>query len=253
VCGGDEDGPKIVVGAWNDLRAAILVTLVITSALSLDAQIAVTLIRGPDGREEIIVDNNSTLGLMAFVVYAKELHPGEPVSTPLLVYSDAIDPGTKPLPPSEQRVAVVKWSTSPGGHVFEKPVIATGIFADGTTTGNTALIARLISRRSNMLLAVQTGLDILADALPSTVSEDQLIQRFGKMADSLNRWYLPPEQQAARAVYLSMLAELMDLPRQLAGSALPASFVVQETEKLRQRRVTLLESQPALAGVSLVR
>lgn len=234
------------------MQSMIMTMFVVACGFSLDAQIAATLNHSPGGLEEIMIENNSTTSLVAFVVYTKELHPAEP-STPLLVYSDVIDLETKPLPPKEERVVAVRRPVLPGGHIFEEPIITAGIFADGTAAGDTALITRLISRRSNMLLAIETALDTLSDAVTHNVSGDRLIEKFRTMADSLNRWYLPAEQQAGRGIYLSLVGKLTDLPKQPVGSLLPPSFVAQETSGLRQRRVNLLETKPSLADAALVR
>jgi len=81
----------------------------------------------------------------------------------------------------------------------------------------------------------------------------QLIEQFRKLADSLNRWYLPPEQQVGRSLYQSIVGKLMDLPEAPGGSPFPpSSFVAEETVKLNRQRVTLLESQPSLADAALI-
>ena len=80
----------------------------------------------------------------------------------------------------------------------------------------------------------------------------QLIEQFRKLADSLNRWYLPPEQQVGRSLYQSIVGKLMDLPEAPGGSPFPpSSFVAEETVKLNRQRVTLLESEPGLADAFL--
>ena len=63
-----------------------------------------------------------------------------------------------------------------------------------------------------MLLAVETALETLSDAGRFKVPRDRLIAQFGKMADSLNRWYLSAEQQVGRSLYQSIAAQLRALP-----------------------------------------
>jgi len=46
-----------------------------------------------------------------------------------------------------------------GRRLLEDSVVAAGIFADGATTGDAALLTGLLSRRSNMLQAVEMALE----------------------------------------------------------------------------------------------
>jgi hypothetical protein len=114
------------------------------------------------------------------------------------------------------------------------------------------LLARLLLRRSNMLLAVETALETLSDAGRYNIPRDQLIKHFRKMADAVNHSYLPLEQQVGRGLYQSIAGKLMSLPEGQVGSPFPPStFVEQETAMLRQQRVTLWESQPSLVDAAL--
>ena len=140
-----------------------------------------------------------------------------------------------------------------GRCLLEEPIVAAGIFADGTTTGDAALLTRLILRRSSMLLAVETALQTLLDAGRHILPRDRLIAQFKRLADSLNRWYLPPEQQVGRGLYQSIAGKLMNLPEMQVGSPFPPStFVAQETAALNRQRVTLLRSQPSLADAAFI-
>ena len=68
------------------------------------------------------------------------------------------------------------------------------------------------------------------------------------LANSLDRWYIPREQQVGRSVYQSIIAKLMDLPAVQEGSPFPpSSFVAQEVATLHQKRVALMQSQPSLS------
>ena len=136
--------------------------------------------------------------------------------------------------------------------LFEPPVIS-AIFADGSTTGDTALLSRLVSRRGSMLQAVELAHEILADAGRHNVPRDQLVKQFRMMADSLNHWYLPPEQQVGGTLYKSVAEKLMNLPQQQVGSAFPPStFVDQALTELNRQRVALLESQPDLGLLAAI-
>jgi len=174
-----------------------------------------------------------------------------------MVYMDtAVDTMATPLLPNQERTVPVPIRFRPEGPVedlFEQPIVTAGIFADGTTTGDAALLTRLLSRRSNMLAAVETAMDMLSDAGRHNVPRDHLIEQFKKMARSVSHWYLPPEQQAGRDLYQSIIGKLMNLPDEPVGSAFPPSaFVEQETAMLNRQRVTLSESQPSLADAALI-
>lgn len=187
---------------------------------------------------------------------------------PFVVYSDPlIEPVTKPLPASEERVitlgkfmlkapagGIQVWNTA-GVQVWnvEEPILTAGIFADGSTTGDAALLSRLMLRRSSMLLAVEMALEALYDAGRQGVSRYQLIVQFKKMTDALHRWYLTPEQQIGLRVYQPILGKLVNMPGTQEGSPDPlANLIAEETAMLRQQRVTLSESQPSLADEALI-
>ncbi|MGH9663378.1 MAG: hypothetical protein ACRD9L_03015 [Bryobacteraceae bacterium] len=239
------------------MKAVIAVASALACALSLDAQIAATLNHLPDGVDEVRIRNNSAIGLVAFVVTVRHVSQS-PYSNnaPFVMYSDPlIKPATKQLLAGEERVAMVNgFRDRSGRHLgLLEPAIAAGILADGTPVGDATLLSRLILRRSNMLLAVETTLEMLSDAGRRNVPRDQLIERFGKMADSVSHWYLPPEQQVGRSLYQSIAGKLMNLPEEQAGAPFPpAAFVAQETALLRRQRVKLLESEPSLSDATLI-
>jgi len=251
------------------MKTVISLASVLACAFSLDAQITTTLKHLPDGLDEVRIRNNSATSLVAFVVSVKQAprSAGSPLALdlatrkePFVVYSDpVIEPATRPLPASEERVAMVS-GVAPrdssgrrllphsGRRLLEDSIVTAGIFADGAVTGDAALAYRLMLRRSTMLLAVEIALETLSDAGRHNVPRDQLIEQFRKMADFLNRSYLSPEQQVGRDLYQSLMGKLMNLPEVQVGSPFPpTAFVAQETAMLNQQRVTLLESQPSLA------
>ena len=248
------------------MKTAISVASVLACAFSLDAQITTRLNHLPDGLDEVRIRNNSATSLVAFVVSAKWETPG-PSELPFVVYSDPlIEPSAKPLAASEERVVKALRVAGPPSRgasrklgparpirLLEDSLVSAEIFADGVTSGDGALITRLMLRRSNYLLAVEITLETLSDAGRRNVSRDHLIGQFKKMADSLRRWYLLPEQQIGLGVYQSIIGKLMSLPEgQLGAPFPPATFVEEETTTLRQCRVTLSESQPSLADAARI-
>jgi hypothetical protein len=128
-----------------------------------------------------------------------------------------------------------------------------GVYADGSTTGDQGLLVRLMLRRSNLLLAIETTIDILRDAGSRNVPRNQLLKQFSLLTDSLNRWYVPAEQQTGRSVYQTMVTKLENLPEGPLGSPFPPSeFVARETTGLNRQRTSLLEAQPSLADSTLL-
>jgi hypothetical protein len=181
------------------------------------------------------------------------------ITAPFVVYSDPlIEPASRPLPANEERVTLaMHMQMRIGGRLgvwsLEEPVVAAGIFSDGATTGDPALLSLLMLRRSNMLLAVETALEALSNAGRQGIPRYQLIVQFKKMTDSLHRWYLPAEQQIGLRVYQPILGKLMNMPGGNDRSPDPlATLLEEETAMLRQQRVTLSESQPSLADVALI-
>jgi len=249
------------------MKAVFSVASVLACAFSLGAQITSTLKHLPEGWAEVWIRNNSATSLEAYVVTVKQV-PAEYYSSnaPFVVYSDPLtEPTTRPLPPGDDRMVMASGVARTAAALdrprcrgacsrLEEPIVAAGILASGATTGDAALLTRLMLRRSNMLQAVETALEILCDAGRHNVPRDQLIEQFKKMANSLNRWYLPPEQQVGRDLYESIAGKLMDLPEMQVGSPFPPTpFVAQETAMLNQERVALMESQPSLADAALIR
>jgi hypothetical protein len=257
------------------MKVAALIASVFVCAFSLDAQITATLNQLPDGSSEIRIRNNSAVNVDAFATSVNcVLHSsaGPDSPNPVIVYVDSITdvfpaidvrtPGQTvigPLAPNQERTVA---QAGQAGKTFrgifnvrlcEDRIAAAGILADGTTTGDAALLTGLILRRSNMLLAVETALEKLSYAGRQGMLRKQLLEQFKSMADSVSsRWYLPPEQQIGLRVYQSIIGKLVDLPEIQDGSPDPlATFLAAETAMLRQRRVALSESQPSLADTFL--
>src|SRR5262249_33277531 len=133
--------------------------------------------------------------------------------------------------------------------LFELPIVSTAIYADGTTAGDEALLHRLLVRRGNMLQAVELAQKILADAGQRNLPRAQLTGQFQTLANSLNHWYLPPEQQVGRDLYQSIAGKLIGLPDVRLGEAFPPTeFVNREVAELGRLRTVLLQSQPSLAS-----
>jgi hypothetical protein len=249
------------------MKTAISTASVLAFAFSLNAQVTATLkicdtsvaISCPlgDGSSELRIRNDRAVGLSAFAIALNP--PDGPVENgPRLVFVDTeIDTAANPVLP-KQEILVSGWAPLVRNrrrtHITpEQPLVSAGVFADGATTGDMDLLRRLILRRANMLQAVEASLDVLSDAGKHNVPRDQLIGQFQTMADSLDHWYLPPEQHAGRSLYQSIVGKLINLPAEGVGSAFPpTAFVVEETAMLRQWRVTLLESQPNLAGAARI-
>lgn len=245
------------------MKTVISVASVLLSAFSLDAQITATLNRLRNDLTEIRIRNNSAVSLSAFAIRLNYVPRCAQNRAPVIVYVDpAIDTAMRPLPPNQERT--VEPGPTAGGcfangkmvisfPLFEQPVLTAGIFGDGTTTGDPALLTRLLSRRSSMLQEVEMALGTLVDAGRRNVPRDQLIEQYKKFARSVSHWYLPPEQQVGRDLYQSIIGKLVDLPEQPLGSPFPpAAFIEEETAMLNRQRVTLLESQPSLADAALI-
>jgi hypothetical protein len=263
----DDLGKKRAAGR-NGMYTVISVTPVLACAFSLSAQITVAVNRFHDGLPaEITIRNNSAVGLTAFAItvnhVARSSTAIDPVShKPFIVHvppayvDTAMDTATQPLLPNQQhtfRTGILIRPELPTDVFEQQPIVTAGIFADGTTTGDAALLTKLMLRRSNMLLAVETTLETLSHAGRHNVPRDPLIGQFRKMADSLNRSYLAPEQQVGRDLYQSIIGKLMNLPEGQVGSPFPpGTFVAQETEMLNRLRFTLMESQPRLADAALI-
>jgi len=195
------------------MQTSVSIAWLLVCACSLEAQITTTLNRLPNGVEEVRIRNNSPTSLVAYAVTVNRV-PQNPYASnaPFVVYSDPLlDPDAKPLPAGEERV-VMAMSDRPlptytgklrfvpfvaATHNLEEPVAAAGILDNGATTGDAALLRTIVVRRSNMLQAIETALEMLSDVGKHNVPREQLIERFKKMAVSARRWYIPPEQRVA--------------------------------------------------------
>jgi hypothetical protein len=165
------------------------------------------------------------------------------------VYSDEL---TDEKPPKQEVVFIPPYVTPRGGKPilprFSHPAVAAGIFADGATTGDADLIRRLVLRRCLLLQAVETSLEMIADAGRHNVSRSRMIADFKRMSESVRRWYLPQEQQVGARVYQPIVGKLINLAEGPLGSAFPpAAFVEAETAWLNRQRTLLMASQPSLA------
>lgn len=238
------------------MRSVTAAAVLLASASSLQSQIVATLSRSPGGMPELRIRNSSAASLTAFSIGMNPKYLDAEDRAPFLAFFDTLIDDTAPLEPNHERTVPVPLRLRPGRTIedlFEPPIIVAGILSDGTTTGDAVLLTRLMVRRRNMLLAVETTLETLSDAGRRNVPRDQLTQQFRKMADSMWRWYVPLEQQVGRRLYLSIIEKLRTIPAGPVGSPFPPSaFVAAETTTLNKLRVSLLESQPSLANARLI-
>lgn len=226
------------------MKIALSIACTLVCVCSLDAQISTNVERVPDGYQRISIRNNSKLDLVAFVVRAKPINrsPNAP-SGPSLLFVDALEGDWDPLAAGEER------ALSRFADAFEKPILAAGIFADGSTAGDKELLGLLMSYRGNRLAAIETALDTLAEAGQGNVPRDQLVAQFKRMADGARRWYVPEEQRSAAKVYESIVDRLVNLPEQELGAPfLPPAFVREEVAALSHARAALLDSEPSLSA-----
>lgn len=243
------ESPMKTVSSWPLLLACLL---------PLNAQINSTLSRSPDGSDEVRIQNNSAIGLAAYAVTVAHLPLSAYSSVaPFVVYSDTlIDATASPLLPGEARVVMTMGfglALPLRGGLLKEPITFAGIFVDGTINGDPSLLTRLISRRSNMLQAVETVLEILSDAGRRNTQRDQLIAELRNFEDSVSHGYLSPEQQVGRALYSSFIGKLTNLPVRPVGTPFPPSaFVAEETAVLNRQRVVLRDSQPSLVDAAFI-
>lgn len=251
--------------AWcGEMKILFKLAPVLACAFSLNAQITAVLNRIPRRSPEVEIRNNSVVNLTAFAIGIAPVAQSAADRGPFIFYVDAaVDtdrppvPYRLPLPPNQEYAVPLPHSLNRAGQpvvLFEPPIVAAAVFADGTSAGDSALLARLMLRRCNMLQAVELAREILSDAGRHNVSRGRLIERFSMMADSVNHWYLPPEQRVGRTLYQSIAEKLTNLPQLQVGSAFPpAAFVERETALLNRQRVALMESQPSLADAAITR
>jgi hypothetical protein len=239
------------------MKCLICAAIVIACTSSVRAQIVASSNRTPGGLPEVRIRNGAPVSLTAFAVGMNPRTREPEDRAPFLAFFDTLIDATTPLEPNHERTVPVLLRLRPGRGIeelFEPPIITAGILADGTTAGDPVLLTRLMLRRSNMLLALETALETLSDAGRRNVPRDQLTQQFRKMADSMWRWYVPPEQQVGRSLFISIIEKLRAVPAGPVGSPFPPStFVADETAALNKQRVALLESQPSLANARLIR
>ncbi len=247
-------------------RTFILATtaLGLVYALPAEAQIAATLSPRSDGVTEIRIRNDATTDLEAFGFSAKYANQGYIDHGPLVVW---IDPALRafpnlshfemertpaqPLAPGEEfvwPVGLVLRTRGDAAPVQLEELVVGGIFSDGSTAGNAALLTRLLDRRNNMLLAVEVTLEALLDADNHSTPRDQVVRQFETLAESARRSYLPPEQQVGLGLYRAMAGKLLNLREgESESQLLPSAFVSRETARLNRQRVelaALVASQP---------
>jgi len=250
------------------MKSALKSASLLACAFSVHAQITAVLKRFPARGPEIEIRNDSQVNLTAFAVSMAAVATTVADGAPFLVYVDTAADGDRltmpyqlktvmPLLPGEQYGVGVPDLRQTGQRredLFEPPIVTAAVFADGTTSGDRALLARLMLRRCNMLQAVELALEMLTDAGKHNMPRSQLIGQFRMMADSVRHWYLPAEQQAGRSLYEGIAGKLMNLPELQLGSPFPpTAFVEQETARLTRRRTMLLESRPNLTETAAVR
>lgn len=257
------------------MKGVIALFAVLAFTIPVPGQITASLTRIPEGFDQVTIRNDSKTSMVAYAVSVKRApRAGTTNSARSVVYSDQlVEPSARPLAAGESRMVLssdmlccgpLARRDSKGRQLFSKgpdtdprlyvegSVVAAGIFEDGMTAGDEFLLARLITRRCNLLLAVETSLDILLDAGRRNVPREDLIRQFQKMEHSMRYWYVPPEQKVASIIYGSIVGKLTNLPPVPLGAPFPpTSFVEEETALLNRQRVALSQSQPSLAAGSL--
>jgi hypothetical protein len=241
--------------------------IVLVCTCALQAQIIGRVNRLPDGSEQVRIQNNAKKALIAFVLSVKHVAPDtapdrDSLSGPLVIISDPLIDGTAaPLQAGEERAITTlgffrrirPGSFRSGTHLLEESILTAGILADGTSAGDPILLGRLIIRRSNMLQAVETAMAALSSAGSHNVPRRQIVEEFQTLADSLNHWYLPLEQQVGRDLYQSIVGKLLNLPEPRLGEPFPPTdFAAQEISSLNQQRVRLLASEPSLREAAVL-
>jgi hypothetical protein len=244
------------------MKIALLVAS-LAFAAPLNGQIASAVAASREG-SAIRVRNDGALALSAIALRAQwKLRGNWPqaaldmAKVPAKIYLDSlIDPSAATLAPHEERILdrgnlSLRMLSDPRVTIAE-PFETAGIFADGSTTGDQSLLALLLLRRSNMLLAADTAIDILSEAAKHNVPPSWLTGQFRRL--SLSHFYLLPEQEAGRSVYESILAKLINLPDAPLGTAFPPTeFAENEIAGLRQLRAALVDSRPNLEQVARLR
>lgn len=216
--------------------------------LAAQAQITTVAKRMPNGGTTILVQNGGTAVLSAIAIRYQLAGEEE-------LYHQYFDALTDPSPPKSDLLVELPYSLPRNGKgripALVEPIVHAAIFADGTTTGDPGLIRRLVLRRANLLQAVETSLDMIADAGRRNTTRGRLIADFQRMANSVHRWYLPQEQQTGFRVYQSLIGKLTNMEEGPVGAAFPPNvFVEQETLALNRQRTELLSSQPSMADAA---
>jgi len=241
--------------------------IVLVCSCALQAQITSRVNRLADGSEQVRIQNRANKALIAFVLSVKYVAPEtapdrDTLSGPLVIFSDPlIDEAAAPLQIAEERmipalglrVRLPPGSFRSGTHLLQDSILTAGILEDGTSFGDPILLGRLIIRRSNMLQAVETAVAALSNAGSHNATRRQVVEEFQTLADSLNHWYLPLEQQVGRDLYQSIAGKLLNLPEPRLGEPFPPTdFAVQEISSLNQQRVRLLASEPSLRDAAVL-
>jgi hypothetical protein len=226
-------------------------TWILASAFSLNAQVTAVLNRFPARSPEVEIRNQSTAKLTAFVVALSPV-AASPEAEPFLFFADGLIEADRLPPHCELPLSFNRSCSVPvpsarnqgrPAPLFGAPVVQAALFADGTTAGDAALAARLLSRRVTMLQAVELARETLIDAGSRNVPRNQLIRQFTTLAESAGRWYLPLEQRVGRSLYESIGARLRDLPPSPLGSPFPpVAFVEEQSAALTRQRAALLDS-----------
>ena len=233
------------------MKTVISVAL-LACAFSLNGQITATVKSVPEG-SQISIRNDAAVSLAAFAISVK-LADGAS-DAPLVIYVDSAIETAQPVLPNEERVVaerrmLLRAGSEPSA-IFEPPIVTAGIFGDGATTGDEALLRRLKLGRCNRLQAVEAALEMLSNAGRHNVPRRQLIDQFRNMADSVDHWYLPQEQRVGRGLYQSMIEKLMNLPEGPHWIAVPADCLCRGREcdvESAARRTPRFAAQPGGCG-----
>src|SRR5437868_1635335 len=126
------------------MKPVMSLALMFACVTTLRGQITAVLNRYPSRSPEIQIRNTSTVSLSAIAISMAPAAQTDGSSAPFTVFVDAaVDEATMPLLPNQTYKVPVPTRVragQQGGDLFEPPIVTAGIFADGATTGDAALL-----------------------------------------------------------------------------------------------------------------
>jgi len=194
------------------------------------------------GAATIKVHNGGSAVLTGFsFIYTVHRDPAGPAYGASMGYFDALtDPDrAQQLAPGQDLVLPFRIG---GNGMYAKVTIAAGLFADGTSFGETATVQKILNRRNFMLVSLNKSINELTQALKAKSGRDQIMVEFQVALGREMGAGLDQDLNGCIQTVRGLVIGMLRASRNPDGTPIPIDSTVQSIVETLQSRRALLKN-----------